>query len=819
MSGSVLTSQPFVFMPEQGAAPIAAAGTTDACSLYFDGTDLLLSRNGGAYAAVAVGATGVTLDGAYDFGGAGVGRAITADAGAVTITNNAANNTNLLEITKAPTGAQSGFGVVVTMGANVTSAAAAAVFDFRGTAGTAAGNGIVNVEVGAATVLTGPLAGVVVDLSTNVTPGANAVTGVSVSIPGSSSAATAGVRVSSVQTGVDSSGLVVEVTPAAPAQVRGAFISAGANVTGQGLVVEHNGSAASLTCVAVRVTGSQQASGIEFDDGQFVNVSNANEGRLIYSAATGTFRVSQNGSAFSDLAVAGSVSLQTAYDAGPNVTVSVATGTVAWTSSMNTGNAFLISSGAVVLVGGLLGLGVTLDAVIPGAFQVTGIRVTIPATTVALSNDDAVGLHIDSKATLAAVATIQARNTGVNGGIVQINYGPGAAVTLNSRTTALRIDMFTRVNPAAGGGVPIVCLHLIGAATGRASTNTEGLVYVENYAVLARSIDCEIANQGGEVFWIRYRSNTTFTATLQGLRIDLARDGGNGGGAQTVIGNSVYLPANCASGSIFFQADATYATSGSMFHSSVGSSHSLTGVTYGVRIAHSLLNGGTQIYRGFYVETPSNINASDSSVFTGLWTSVAGSSAMLLIGPAVNGTSTGTTVIAQLASMVASYTLGASLTGLVVNLTTNVVPGSQVVTGVSIAIPATTAATGGAISIQSLATAAPIFSALVVNTSGTLFSIGYSAATTPTSAITAMRLDLDTAVNANTQANIGLDIPINASDEDTTAPLRLNAMRIFVGTGLPNNAEGSDGDVYHRKDGGVGSSIFKKWTGAWYAIA
>ena len=64
----------------------------------------------------------VTLDQAYDSGGAGAGRAITVDSGAVALTNNAANNNNVLEVGKSPAGAQSGSGIRVTMGVNATGA-------------------------------------------------------------------------------------------------------------------------------------------------------------------------------------------------------------------------------------------------------------------------------------------------------------------------------------------------------------------------------------------------------------------------------------------------------------------------------------------------------------------------------------------------------------------------------------------------------------------------------------------------------------------------------------------------------------------------
>lgn len=94
-------------------------------------------------------ATGNTLDQAYDQGGAGAGRALTVDSGAVALTNNAANNNGVLTVEKSPAGAQSGALVTLTMGANATGAAL--VFansgsgnDVTGTAGwsvTAAGVG------------------------------------------------------------------------------------------------------------------------------------------------------------------------------------------------------------------------------------------------------------------------------------------------------------------------------------------------------------------------------------------------------------------------------------------------------------------------------------------------------------------------------------------------------------------------------------------------------------------------------------------------------------------------------------------------------
>lgn len=64
-----------------------------------------------------------TLDQAYDTGGAGAGKAVTVDSGAIALTNNAANNNGILTVTKNPTGAQSGDAVTITVGAQSTGTA------------------------------------------------------------------------------------------------------------------------------------------------------------------------------------------------------------------------------------------------------------------------------------------------------------------------------------------------------------------------------------------------------------------------------------------------------------------------------------------------------------------------------------------------------------------------------------------------------------------------------------------------------------------------------------------------------------------------
>jgi len=53
----------------------------------------------------------------------------------------------------------------------------------------------------------------------------------------------------------------------------------------------------------------------------------------------------------------------------------------------------------------------------------------------------------------------------------------------------------------------------------------------------------------------------------------------------------------------------------------------------------------------------------------------------------------------------------------------------------------------------------------------------------------------------------------------TDAAAAQTASGIFAGTGVPNNANGNNGDVYFRSDGGAGTTIYQKRAGSWVATA
>jgi len=52
----------------------------------------------------------------------------------------------------------------------------------------------------------------------------------------------------------------------------------------------------------------------------------------------------------------------------------------------------------------------------------------------------------------------------------------------------------------------------------------------------------------------------------------------------------------------------------------------------------------------------------------------------------------------------------------------------------------------------------------------------------------------------------------------TDAGVAQTACGIFAGTGAPNNANGNNGDIYFRSDGGALTTIYQRRAGAWVGI-
>jgi hypothetical protein len=56
------------------------------------------------------------------------------------------------------------------------------------------------------------------------------------------------------------------------------------------------------------------------------------------------------------------------------------------------------------------------------------------------------------------------------------------------------------------------------------------------------------------------------------------------------------------------------------------------------------------------------------------------------------------------------------------------------------------------------------------------------------------------------------------STPNTPSGAAQSAVKITAGTGAPNNADGSNGWIYIRSDGGAGTTIYHKRTGSWIGI-
>ena len=90
------------------------------------------------------------------------------------------------------------------------------------------------------------LSGVNLDLTSNITPGANAILGYGVYVGASSSGSTRPILVSSTQIGNSSFGIEVEMTPGSAASVGGIYVKMGANSSGAAIAITQAGTGAGI---------------------------------------------------------------------------------------------------------------------------------------------------------------------------------------------------------------------------------------------------------------------------------------------------------------------------------------------------------------------------------------------------------------------------------------------------------------------------------------------------------------------------------------------------------------------------------------------
>jgi len=77
------------------------------------------------------------------------------------------------------------------------------------------------------------------------------------------------------------------------------------------------------------------------------------------------------------------------------------------------------------------------------------------------------------------------------------------------------------------------------------------------------------------------------------------------------------------------------------------------------------------------------------------------------------------------------------------------------------------------------------------------------------------------AILSTTVGNVVIDDITETSNKifpGTDGAARQTTAGIYAGTGVPNNANGNNGDYYFRADGGVGTHLYFKAAGAWAGI-
>ena len=93
--------------------------------------------------------------------------------------------------------------------------------------------------------------------------------------------------------------------------------------------------------------------------------------------------------------------------------------------------------------------------------------------------------------------------------------------------------------------------------------------------------------------------------------------------------------------------------------------------------------------------------------------------------------------------------------------------------------------------------------------------------TTTGPAYLALTHNLTDAIISTTVGNVVIDDITETSNKifpGTDGAARQTTAGIYAGTGVPNNANGNNGDYYFRADGGVGTHLYFKAAGAWAGI-
>lgn len=439
-------------------------------------------------------------------------------------------------------------GLEVYIATGAATSSYAALFDYRNAAGTAAGNAIVNIEVGASTTLTGQLVGVECDLTTNVTPGAQAVIGEHIVIPATT-----------VASGRTNAAVYID----SRAENQSAFEVSIRNKTGFGYLLQYGAPVTTTSTIVLHylipganstVTLGAALGGYQSD--LSTNIVPGAQALQAYQCDIGaTTRADAAGEAAA-LRVSSTATAMRMIDCAVANT-SAATGL--WNLRYGTSTTL-----AAAITG--VNIDLTTNVTTPGANQITGLRISTAASTAAAA-DNVAALVCRSRATAARVVDITMRNVSTNSGAVLVRYdanttttglvtimslSPGASastLTLGAQLIAIDSNLSSSVTHANNS---IIGYRLTLPATTRVDTAAEGAIVISSTATAMRMIDCAVANvtQPTGLWCLRYGTNTTLTnaGTLVGASIDLSTSVTPG--TCNVKGITITLPAASGAASV-----------------------------------------------------------------------------------------------------------------------------------------------------------------------------------------------------------------------------------------------------------------------------
>jgi len=267
-------------------------------------TDWIHLSNGGG---------GGSLDASYDFGGAGAGRIINADTGAVQISATTTDTQAALYVTRNPAGSAGAVGVDLLMGSNANAASV--------------GLQVTDAGVGTSIKTTKTNTGSAVQVNIEHV-GAKALEVVVTAAPTSASP----VSIVANTAGTTADLMSISKIPASSTAGNAIAVSMGANTSGAGLRIAHAGAGPAIDIAAGLIQIANNAGA----------VSSPNTGRLRYSTVNQTFEVSKNAGSYEGIAA---LATANTYTKSQNVTRVSLTDAVNIETDASLGNVFSVTLG------------------------------------------------------------------------------------------------------------------------------------------------------------------------------------------------------------------------------------------------------------------------------------------------------------------------------------------------------------------------------------------------------------------------------------------------------------------------------------------